>query len=216
MLGAAMERVRREREHETDRPARPVAPPPAPAEQILRLQQGAGNAAVARMLAREPSDAPALDAPADTFSGDQLSSLLSHLQDQIAQAKQESDANQIAERSRQAPEIQEPAPRSGLLGTLAKPLRRLGSALKNAGRRLGIGGRGKPAATAPSSAAPEEAADRAEQRELAALAAKINLQIDEEMERLAATGASMSAAVEAISEMIEPSEREAIVKQQSA
>lgn len=44
---------------EDPEPQQQAAPPPSPADRMLQLQQGAGNAALARVLAREPAtDAP--------------------------------------------------------------------------------------------------------------------------------------------------------------
>ena len=234
-----MDRAWREREHESERLRRePAAPAPAPVEQILRLQQGAGNAAVARMLAREPQDAPALEAPSQTFSGGDLTALLAHLQDQMNQAQQEAAANEMeqrkAERADAAALPEAPAQKPGLLSKLARPARKLGSALKKAGAWLGIG-KGKPAAgpvrpeapdasavTAGAAAAAAGAASTAEtslsaeERELRVTIAKLQQAMEDEKERLTEHLGTAEAAVGVVSDILAPAEQQEILKQQSA
>jgi hypothetical protein len=126
-----------------------------------------------------------------------------------------------------APDLELPAPdvlgRPDLAAALPspgpdrhRPAGRLGSALKKAGAWLGIGGKSKPGAAPEASAAGAASTAEADRKQMEAMIAKLDTMIQEQTAELGERLASINDAVEIIADVIDPAERQEIVRQQPA
>ena len=184
----------------------PAENAPAPAvSRLLALQQGAGNAAVARMLARD--GAPPLAAPAPSVTGDEIAALLAELQARLdaaqrASASDEVEASRSSASTAASDQLSALTPKPGV--SLAKPLRIVGGALKKAGGALKRWGRkltgGDKAVPAVLAAPPEAAADAAQ---LDATIKKLTTMMDDQQADL---GALIEGGQEIVSTILDATE----------